>query len=422
MLIKLLSYYNASGAVDRVVSPPIITNLLVNLDSEVGAQSLANLDNHSSRSSRNRSLARNAINLASLALATASTEVQSKEGNLSNLHLGSISVASLNLEGLAIIHELQAGRALLDKADTVIEVQLSLGLSVGTDGDDELEIVLAERGGGHGALDALGDDGAAAVVEGDIGGAQVLDEDALALSLDLGVGVEVVEDVLREVGGDGGGVLLDDGADEDAGAEEVLGLDAEGVGVVGVEVEERADERGAVKGLAVECGVDVVEQAITDVDCLAGSLGDAVPAVELLWDLGDVAVVVAVEGSKGAEHGPAGAELLVGVVGETAHVGADHGDLVDGGEGEHASDGDAVSEPRADVVTEPLADLGSGAGKGAAGNDQRALGGAAELHGLAGGDGHHWTWLAGVWVYELGGTYLSRRDCECRTWQDRWRG
>jgi hypothetical protein len=396
MMIKLLSYYNTSSVVERVVTPPIITNLLVNLDSEVGAESLANLDNHGSRSSLDVSLSRDAVNLASLALAT--TEVQSKEGNLSNLHLGVISVASLNLEGLAVIHKLQAGGALLDKANTVIEVQLALGLAVGANSDDELEIVLAERGGGHSALDTLGDDGAAAVVEGDIGGAQVLDEDALALALDLGVGVEVVEDVLGEVGGDGGGVLLDDGADEDAGAEEVLRLDAEGVGVVGVQVEERADEWGAVEGLVVESGVDVIEQAVTDVDRLAGGLGNAVPAVELLGDLGDVAVVVAVEGGEGAEHGPAGAELLGGVVGEAADVGADHGDLVDGGEGEHAADADAVSEPRADVVTEPLADLAAGPGEGAAGDDQRTLGGAAELHGLAGGDGHHWVWLAGVQV------------------------
>lgn len=137
-------------------------------------------------------------------------------------------------------------------------------------------------------------------------------------------------------------------------------------------------------------GVDVIEQAVTDVDCLAGSRCHAIPAVELLRDLGDVAVVVAVEGGEGAENGPAGAEGLGGVVGEAADVGADHGDLVDGGEGEHAADGDAVAVPAADVVTEPLADLGAGAGEGAAGDDQGALGGAAEFHGFAGGDGHHW--------------------------------
>lgn len=140
----------------------------------------------------------------------------------------------------------------------------------------------------------------------------------------------------------------------------------------------------------VHRGVDVVEQAVADVNCLAGSLSDAIPAVELLRDVGDVAVVVAVEGRKGAEHSPASAEGLGGVVGEAADVGADHWDLVDGGEGEHAANGDAVSVPVANVVTEPLADRGAGAGEGATGDDQGALGGAAECHGFAGGDGHHW--------------------------------
>ena len=224
---------------NRAARTPTITTSLVNLDREISSQSLANLDDHRSGVRLHGSLVLDTINLARLA--STNTQSQPKEGNLSNLHTSIIPVMPLNLEGLPIIHELQARRALLHEADSIIEVQLARCLAVSADGDDELEIVLAERGGGQGTLDALGDDGAAAVVEGNIRGAEVVDDDGLALALDAGVGEEVVEDVLGEVGGDARGVLVDDGADEDAGAEEVLGLDAECVLVVGVEVEERAD-------------------------------------------------------------------------------------------------------------------------------------------------------------------------------------
>lgn len=221
--------------------PLKIIILLLNLNGEISSQSLSNRDHDRSSVCLDGRLGVNTINLAVLATTTATTKVQSKEGNLSNLDVGGIAVATLNLEGLSIIRELQAGGTLLDKANSIIEVELALSLAISANGDDELEIVLAERSGGHGTLNALGDDGATAVVERDVGGAEVLDEDGLALTLDLSMGVEVVEDVLGEVGGDVGGVLIDDGADEDAGTEEVLGLDAEGGGILGVVVEEWAD-------------------------------------------------------------------------------------------------------------------------------------------------------------------------------------
>lgn len=74
-------------------------------------------------------------------------------------------------------------------------------------------------------------------------------------------------------------------------------------------------------------------------------MGDGGPEVEFLADEGGVTVVVAVERCKSSEGGPARAELFVGVVCKTTDVGSDHGDLVDGCEGEHATDGHAVVEP-----------------------------------------------------------------------------
>jgi len=67
--------------------------------------------------------------------------------------------------------------------------------------------------------------------------------------------------------------------------------------------------------------------------------------------------VVAHEGVEGGEHAPASAERLGGVARETADVGSDHGDLVDGGEVQDARDTEAVLLPGAHVVSEPLADV-----------------------------------------------------------------
>ena len=61
-------------------------------------------------------------------------------------------------------------------------------------------------------------------------------------------------------------------------------------------------ERGAIDGLLVESGVDVVEQAVADVVGVAGGFCNGLPEVELLSD-GGVAVVVAGEGIEGWEDG-----------------------------------------------------------------------------------------------------------------------
>ena len=204
------------------------------------------------------------------------------------------------------------------------------------------------------------------------------------------MGVPIVKDaVLGEVDVDAGGAFLGDGGDEEAVAVKVLQVEGVRLGVLGVEVKHGVDQGGAVDGLLVQGGVDVVEQAVADVDGLAGALGDDGPAVELLADGGRVLVVVAEEGAEGTQGSPAGAEGLLGAAGEAANVGADHGDLEDGGEGEDLGDAAAVVLPAGDVVTEPLADGVADAGESGAGNDQGAETRAAGKHGLAGLDRHH---------------------------------
>lgn len=69
---------------------------------------------------------------------------------------------------------------------------------------------------------------------------------------DNGVGVVVVEDVVGEVGGDTGRVLIGDWADEDGGAVKVLEVDAECRWIVGIYVEQGVHERCSIYGLLVE--------------------------------------------------------------------------------------------------------------------------------------------------------------------------
>ena len=182
----------------------------------------------------------------------------------------------------------------------VIEVELAASLAVTVRRDDEVEGLGADFGGGESAFGAEGDDGAAADVQGDFGEVDVVEGDFGAGAFDDFPGVEGVEAVVGEVDGDAGAVLFGDGRDEDVGAVEELEGVAEDVGVVGVGEEERVDQRGAVDGLLVESGVDVVEQAVADVVGVASGFCDGFPDVELLWD-GCISVVVAREWVEGWE-------------------------------------------------------------------------------------------------------------------------
>jgi hypothetical protein len=99
--------------------------------------------------------------------------------------------------------------------------------------------------------------------------------------------------------------------------------------------------------------------------------------------------VVAVQGAEGAEHGPAGAELLSRVQRIAADVTADHRDLVDRRHAKEGRDRDAAVWPVREVVAEPLADFGARAGEGAARDDDGAAGGTAREHGLPALGRHH---------------------------------
>ena len=184
---------------------------------------------------------------------------------------------------------------------------------------------------------------------------------------------QVVELVVRQIDIHIRSIILRDGADEHGIPKKPLQVEGVGVRVGGVEEEERVQERGARGALGVQGRVEVVEQAVADRDGGLGGGSHERPAVEFLTDRAE-GVVVAVEGVKGAEHGPAGAEGGVGVLGVAADVAfggedgqyrfrrqvtcfvrdegcwvvglpADHGDLEERCEVQHALDGVSVVFP-----------------------------------------------------------------------------
>lgn len=205
-------------------------------------------------------------------------------------------------------------------------------------------------------------------MDGDLGEGDIGEAHKSAGAADGGAGEEVVEEVVGEVDVDGGGILLRDGTDEDARAEEKLRVDPQRLRIVRIQKPQRVQARRAVFALLLHGRVEIIQELVTRFESDVSCFGHQRPAVELMTH--DVAGgVVAVEGVEGAEHGPAGAEGLGGVLGVAADVGADHGDLEDGGEGDDLRDGDAVVVPGGGVVAEPVADFGACAGECTCGGD-----------------------------------------------------
>lgn len=248
------------------------------------------------------------------------------------------------------------GDGLLVDGLAVVEVELSRSRAIGVKRDEKLKVLLAELGGGVCGLDAEGENHTAANEERDGRGVDAGDEVVCSAAGNLGVGVPVVEDVVGEIDADAGGALRSDGGDNQAWAEEVLELQGPGGRVVGVLEEHRGDCWLAIGGVAVHGSIDVVEQAVTDVNGLAGAAGHGRPAVKLLANVAQV-VVVAVECAESAEGGPSSAELFVCVAAEATDIRTDHAELEEGGECQHGADGDGVVAPLRLVVSEPVADL-----------------------------------------------------------------
>jgi len=221
--------------------------------------------------------------------------------NLDSAHariLGSVVERASDLEHAILIRELDLRRGLLLDAVAVVEVQFAAGFAIAVGCDDEVEGLGADFGCGESAFGAERDDGAAADVQGDFGERDVVESNFSARAFNNLPGVEGVEAVVGEVDGDAGAVFFRDRRDEDVVAVEELQSVAEDTGVVGVFEEEWVDQRGAIDGLLVKSGVDVVEQAVADVIRVTSGFCDGLPEVELLRN-GSISVVVARERVEG---------------------------------------------------------------------------------------------------------------------------
>ena len=144
-----------------------------------------------------------------------------------------------------------------------------------------------------------------------------------------------------------GGVFLEDGANEEVGAEHELVGDVADLGVGAPVHHERALDGVVVAGDAPGEGVDVGHEAVAELVVLEQDGLDAVVGPELVV----VAVAVgAKDGAEGAELKPAGVEILVGGIelgfaGVGLVVAADVGGPVGhAGEGEVEAGGDLVLE------------------------------------------------------------------------------
>ena len=114
--------------------------------------------------------------------------------------------------------------------------------------------------------------------------ANVSDVDPRSCALDLLQCPPVVEGAVGQVDADGCAVLLKHRRDKDVVAVEELVLDDEGVLVLWVVEKQRIKERQTSLSLAVECSVDVVEQAVANIDGIAGCCASKRPAVKFLGD------------------------------------------------------------------------------------------------------------------------------------------
>jgi len=269
------------------------------------------------------------MDLSLLNLAVIPFPTGTNHDNLGDLGLGLVAKGTLGGQNTILVLESDVRDPLLVQADAIIKIQPALRSAISAQGHQQLEVLLAQLGHSHGRLDASRHDDTATQEERDVGQGLVVNTDRTTVAADTLVRVPVVEDVIGQIDIDTARILLRNRGDEKTRAVEVLELETEGLDVVRVEEEHRVEDGRAVESLAVESGVNVIQQAVTDVDSLAGGLCDDGPAVEFLRDCRRVLVVVAEEGAEGAEHSPAGTEFLVRRTAETTDVGSDHGYLED---------------------------------------------------------------------------------------------
>lgn len=135
-------------------------------------------------------------------------------------------------------------------------------------------------------------------------------------------------------------------------------LDAEGVLVRGIVVEEGVECWETGGGLAVEGSVEVVKKPVANGNGVAGCCGCQRPAVVFLGDR-CIAGVVSHEWVERSQSSPACAECFRSVTCKATDIRTYHGNLENGGKVEDPGDTKAVLFPRADIITKPFSNIAS---------------------------------------------------------------
>ena len=140
------------------------------------------------------------------------------------------------------------------------------------------------------------------------------------MTLDLSVGVEIIEDIIGEVDRHACGVFVYNWADEQGGSIKILVFETEGGGVGGVDVEHWVDEGCAVGSLVVEGCVDVIEETVSDINYLPRRCCNTLPLVKFLRNVWWIRIMIPVKGRESTQSSPSCTKLLCSIICITADI------------------------------------------------------------------------------------------------------
>lgn len=267
-----------------------------------------------------------------------------QNSNVLNDNISLVSKVAAHTERAVVVRESNHRCGRLLDAIAIIEVQGASSLVSSIRCNPQDEVLLAQLCCRVCGFGAERQNRSTADVQRDSIETDVREVDHGSGSLDALAGPVVVEDFVGQVDGHGCRVFFQHGRNEDSVAVEELVLDGEGVGVGGVVEPQWVQTGYSSGGLAVEGSVEIVKQSVAYCNSILSRRRGQWPAVVFLVNR-CVSSVVPHEGVESTKCCPTRAESLGGVACETANIGSDHGDLVDGVEVQDASDGEAILRP-----------------------------------------------------------------------------
>ncbi len=299
--------------------------------------------------------------------------------NGAHLDVGGISIGIIDNDGGegaaqgGSLHRVR-GRQEVLQVDllAIVPEQTALGLGLRAESGKHGEGSLAALSGGHGSVLERNDRATLDVhVDGGEGGVNRLVGTASRSINIKSSGSKVVPQGLREVSVNGGDALIKHGRHKDSRANHELTLNVNSIGISG-EVHPESTSDGLTGSVRlVEQGVTVREELVSHAQRVSGSLRDGVPKVELLGSSAE-GVVVTRERIESSNLDPTSAQLLSGVVDESANISANHRNA------EHVEvhdrdDGGLEVVPGSAVVAGPLGTVDASRQERRAREDERSL-------------------------------------------------